>query len=157
MNLVEHGEMELKKVGFNPREITSIESDEDYTDSIANSVLELLKVFAQQGHSGFSGAQTIELFYKLAKWENLGPLTDDPDEWFDLVGAGMVVDDGESARYQNKRNSSCFSYDLKTYYDNDNPEDREYELDENGNKTDWYSMKPKDQRTYKELIHVEHN
>jgi hypothetical protein len=65
---------------------------------LAEGTLELLKVFADQGHSGMSAPYAIALFEKLASWKPIMPLTGSDDEWND-VGEGTL---------QNRRNSSVF-------------------------------------------------
>jgi hypothetical protein len=63
--LVEHATKELVRVGL-------LDSDADYNGELGIGVLELIMVFAKQGHSGTSAEMTIELFTKLAKRELLG-------------------------------------------------------------------------------------
>lgn len=156
-NLINHAKYELKLAGYNPRDIQEINSDEDYSDSVANCVLELLETFSKQDHSGFSAGATLSLFNKLAKFENLSPLTDNSEEWLDMVAEGMVKleDVDKFSRYQSKRCSSCFSKDLKTYIDNDEECNLEYEVDENGKRTGWYHRKPYSECVWRELKHVE--
>jgi len=61
-------------------------------------VRELLHVFASQGHSGGSAAVTAALLGKLLRYEPIGPLTGEPDEWTE-VGPGV---------FQNRRCSRVF-------------------------------------------------
>lgn len=97
-NLVRHAkrEMELAKV------------DEDiYGDMTSKAVLELIEVFSKQGHSGMSGSLVLNIFNRVVNFQNLTPLTDNPDEWHS----------GATGLWQNTRNSEAFSYDGgKTYY-----------------------------------------
>ena len=65
---------------------------------LAEGTLELLKVFAEQGHSGSSAPYAVALFEKLAMWKPIAPLTGEDDEW-QSVGENTL---------QNKRNSSVF-------------------------------------------------
>jgi len=65
---------------------------------LAQGTLELLKVFAEQGHSGSSAPYAVALFEKLAMWKPIAPLTGEDDEW---NGVG-------SNTWQNRRNSSVF-------------------------------------------------
>lgn len=91
-NLVAHAKRELDLLGNGPM--------------IDDHVLEIVKIFSEQGHSGFSAAYTINLITRLLNYENLAPLTNNPDEW------NLVFDN----TYQNKRNSAAFSEDGgKTY------------------------------------------
>ena len=48
-----------------------------------NDVLELLKVFSEQGHSGFSAPIATRLFYKLANHKLITEVEDNPDDWDD--------------------------------------------------------------------------
>ena len=46
-----------------------------------NDVLELLKVFSEQGHSGFSASIATRLFYKLANHKLVTEVEDNPNDW----------------------------------------------------------------------------
>ena len=46
-----------------------------------NDVLELLKVFSEQGHSDFSASIATRLFYKLANYKLVTEVEDNPDDW----------------------------------------------------------------------------
>jgi hypothetical protein len=111
-NLVQHAEVELRKAGL-------FDKDSDYDGMLGQAVLELMKVFAKQGHSGFSAQCTRELFNQLADYKPLSPITDDPNEWMDVSDYGGPNDTPIS---QSTRNSSLFSNDGgKTYYSIDDP------------------------------------
>ena len=105
MTLVEHAERELKAAGM-------YDDDCDYgPGSIANHVMELIKVLDSGEHSGGSHWLTMELFNKLGNFQALTPLTDNPDEWMDMI----EYQPGHPC-WQNKRQSTCFSDDGgKTY------------------------------------------
>lgn len=64
MNLIDHANTELKKVGL-------FDKDSDYDGMLGEGVLELITVFANQGHSGMSAQMTRELFHKLSNFEKL--------------------------------------------------------------------------------------
>jgi hypothetical protein len=97
-NLVAHAERELRAAGL-------FDKDSDYSGMLADAVLELVKVFANQGHSGFSAARTIAIFSRVADGKPLVPLTGADDEWTE-VGDGY---------YQNKRCSRVFRKDGEAY------------------------------------------
>lgn len=102
-NLETHANTELTRAGL-------FSKDSDYGGMIGDAVMELVRVFAAQGHSGFSAGMTLEIFRLVASYKPLSPITSDPDEWMD-VAADL---------WQNRRQSSCFSTDGgKTYYDVD--------------------------------------
>jgi len=112
-NLVDHAERELKLAGL-------FDKDSDYGGMLGDSTMKLIKAFADEGHSGMSASIQRSLFAKLANYENLTPLTDNPDEWMNVSNLGT---DGSPALWQNTRCSACFSNDGgKTYYSVDDKE-----------------------------------
>jgi hypothetical protein len=92
-NLVSHARRELAAAGYDPAE-----EEEGPNKWIQQNLLDLLRVFSMQGHSGFSAGYCVGTFEKLARFEPLGPLTGADEEWFDH-GGGM---------FQNKRCSHVF-------------------------------------------------
>ena len=50
-------------------------------DMMNRDVMELLTVFAEQGHSGFSAPIAIRLFSKLANYRIITEVEDNPDDW----------------------------------------------------------------------------
>jgi len=110
MSLVEHAVAEMRSVGL-------YDNDSDYAGMLGTAVEDLVRVFAAQGHSGFSAHQTLRIFGIVARFKPLGPLTDNPDEWMDVSQYGGTND---PAMCQSRRQCSCFSCDGgKTYYDVD--------------------------------------
>lgn len=101
MNMIEFAKNELEIAGF-------FDKDADYGGMIGDDVMELIKVFAEQGHSGCSAGLVSSLFGKLSKYKPITPLTFKDDEWNE-VSNGV---------YQNKRNSCVFkeSPDGRPYY-----------------------------------------
>ena len=71
---------------------------EEMQDMVKENVLELIKVFNEQGHSGFSAPYVLRVFDKLAHFKPLSPLTGEDSEWMD-AGNNM---------YQNIRCSAVF-------------------------------------------------
>ena len=92
MSLVEHARTELKAAGLLDPE------GHCYGDLVGNAVLELVEIFAKQGHSGMSAELCIEAFSKVAAYQPLAPLTGEDDEWCEVA-------DGV---FQNKRCSHVF-------------------------------------------------
>lgn len=106
MGLRDHAEYELKKAKLQAA----------YGGLVEKAVLELIDVFARQGHSGMSAALVSKLFYDLARYQTLTPITDDPAEWIDR--SDFSAENGGKPYWQNKRNSAFFSDDGgKTYTD----------------------------------------
>ena len=108
MSLTDHAEREMRAVGL-------FDEDADYGGMLADAVMELIKVFAEQDHTGCSAGMAINLFTRLARFKPLSPLTDSTEEWRE-IGTGV---------WQNIRQSSCFSNDGgKTFHDIDSKRSR---------------------------------
>ena len=102
-DLIEHAKREFLALGYKP-----IDEEEDGPNKwIQKNVLELLRVFSKQRHSGSSAPYCVELFKKLSMFEPLGPLTGEDHEWCE-VGDGM---------WQNKRCSRVFKDEDGRAYD----------------------------------------
>lgn len=88
----------------------------DENKETGEAILSAVTAFHGGGWSGGSIGYGVETLRRLCLMEPLGPLTDDPEEWFhhDLDVAG------QPDLWQSKRDSSCFSNDGgRTYYDVD--------------------------------------
>lgn len=98
-NLVNHATRELSRAGL-------FDKDSDYEGQLGEAVLELMRTFSLQGHSGASANATIHLFNTLAQFKPLSP-PQKGDYW---VPVGYQV-------WQNERDSEVFSLDAgMTYY-----------------------------------------
>jgi len=92
MALLEHAKTELRIAGL-------LDGSGDFYDgNTAKAVIELIDVFAKQGHSGMSASVVIDLFSKLARYEPITALTGSESEWIH-VSEGL---------WQNIRNSAVF-------------------------------------------------
>ena len=89
--LIQHAERELKLAGIHQK-------DADYDGALYDAVMELVRVFSSQGHSGFSAMRTLQLFNIVASYKNLIPLTGENNEWVE-VGENLL---------QNNRVGSVF-------------------------------------------------
>lgn len=91
-NLVQHARLELERIGEEPETV--------------RGYLEMISIFSRMGHSGGSASVFIPTLNELLQFNNLSPLTNDPEEWMDVTD-GM---------WQNRRCSKAFSNDGgKTY------------------------------------------
>ncbi len=106
MGVVDHAKAEFLALGYEP--IEDLEKD-DPNRWIQEGTLELLEVFAKQGHSGGSAPFAISYFKKLASYEPLCPVTGADEEWNEVSRDDM---------FQNKRCSALFKdgSDGKPYY-----------------------------------------
>lgn len=106
-NLVKHAKKELELAGL-------FDKDSDYDGMLGDAVLELVKVFSKQGHSGFSAHLTLDLFNKVAQYKPLTEIGTTEDEWQN------VSDKAGQEMWQNRRRGTTFSRDGgKTWYDID--------------------------------------
>lgn len=110
MGLVAHAERELREAGL-------FGEDSDYGGMLGTDVLELVKLFSAQGHSGMSAHMAIDLFRRVASYQTLSPLKNP-------MTTGEFLDHSDSHGgnpvFQSTRKSSVFSEDGgKTWYDID--------------------------------------
>lgn len=127
MNLKEYARMELK--GW-------IESDDEMDKQMAADILEIVDLFADQHHTGFTAPFAIKILGRLLAFKPLSPLTGDEDEWQQI---------GEE-NWQNKRDFSVFK----------DEDGRAYKVDakvfsDDGGAT-WYTCK--ESREYIEFPYV---
>lgn len=100
-NLIHHARAELLRQG------------EDQTT--IDWYLSVIEVFVAFGHSGGSAACTIPVLNALLQYENLTPLTRDPEEWAHIA---EHVWGEEGGVWQSRRNPAMFSLDGgESYYD----------------------------------------
>lgn len=108
-NLVTYAQSELQRAGL-------FDDDSDYGGMLGTAVLDIIKLFSTQGHSGMSAAAVTEMASTLMRYEPLTPLTYGPDEWTHV--ADEMVAEAQRPLYQNKRKSDVFSHDEgATWYD----------------------------------------
>lgn len=108
-NLVDHAKEELKLAGL-------FDEGSDYDGMLGDAVLELVEVFAKQGHSGFSAQRTLAIFNEVANFKPLTPIGTTEGEWVNMSGIS------NEPMWQNRRRGTTFSRDGgKTWYDIDDP------------------------------------
>lgn len=107
MSLLQHAKKELELAGF-------YDKDSDYAGMLPEAILELIEVFANQGHSGGSASRVIDIFNRLARFKNLSPITGEDSEW---VEVDKNINGGKTL-FQNNRCFSIFkeSKDGAAYY-----------------------------------------
>lgn len=97
MSLMSHAETELELAGY-----TDDDTNDSTSKQLKKDVLELIKVFSNQGHSGSNASAVVRLFSILASYDCLAPLTGEDNEWND------VSEQSGYPFWQNKRHSSVF-------------------------------------------------
>lgn len=107
MSLIEHAKTELQIAGL-------FDKEGDFYDGMTGkAVMELIEVFAKQGHSGMSAPYVISIFEKVANFKPLIGITGKDEEWSDVRDLGVG-----GSWYQNKRCSAIFKdgKDGRPYY-----------------------------------------
>ena len=123
-NLVSHAKRELELAGMlNSDTLEPEPEDPDgvfngYNDMCGEAVLELVKVFSKQGHSGFSAGLVTQMFNAVA---NFGTLSPNDHSLYNDVSEYWPTDrndpDKPGPHLQDARDSSWFSHDGgKTWY-----------------------------------------
>lgn len=93
-------------IEYAKKELARIEHDEaGMQDFMDKCVLEVLGVFAEQGHSGLSARYAIRLLERLMRFLPLTPLTGEDDEWNEIA----------QGTYQNRRCSRVFKENGQAY------------------------------------------
>ena len=104
-NLVKHAIYELSLLAED-------EDDCDMQDFMNKGIIDVVRIFSKQGHSGFSAGYAVGVIEKLLRFEPLGPLTGENHEWNDI--SEYCCDE---TMYQNRRCSHIFKRADGTAYD----------------------------------------
>ena len=112
MALVEYAQEELQRAGW-------FDKDSDYAGIVGPAVIEMMKQFAEEGHSGYSAHLVLHIFERLASFKPLTPL-DNPMENSEFHCVSQYSGTPPMTTLQSTRKSSVFSDDGgKTWYDID--------------------------------------
>ena len=119
MNTYEWAKHELDLARENEIAHAVLVGDEDYGIMCYDAAEQLLAVFQEQGHSGYSAKVVKEIFSRLVDGKPLTPVTDEDDQWHNAYKNG----NSPKKSYQHKRMSSLFKHvapdESVTYYDID--------------------------------------
>lgn len=86
-------------IEYAKNELARIPCDEDGMQEHMNSnILEMVRLFSEQGHSGFSAGYALSVLERLLRFKPISPLTGEDDEWREVCHGS----------WQNKRCSSVF-------------------------------------------------
>ena len=105
------------------KELDLLNKDKDGMQALMNrNLLEILKVFDKQGHSGFSASYLRRALHRLLDWKPLTPLTGEDDEWSVCSSINGKITEQNircSAVFRyNRDNSTAHYIDGKVYSDN---------------------------------------
>jgi hypothetical protein len=117
MTMLEYAEKEWD-LAFPP------EQSDEMQNWIKENVMQLLKVFSDQGHTNMTGGYTLNAFARLARYKPIAPLTGEESEWQDCVMKGRFNDQQQNVRYSsvfriNHDNSTAYDIDGKVFIDED--------------------------------------
>lgn len=96
-NLVKHAERELA--------LLSDGENDPMQDAMNKHLIGMVKLFAEEGHSGFSASYAVSALEKLLRFEPLKPLTGEADEWLEI----------QKGVFQNTRCSHVFKEGDRAY------------------------------------------
>lgn len=92
-NLVAHAQRELEG---------SYRSGDEMSIAMADHLIDMVRVFSAEGHSGFSAGYATSALGALLRFEPLGPLTGEDGEWME------IGEQNGKALYQNRRCGRIF-------------------------------------------------
>ncbi len=76
-NLLKHAKSELEFAGYF--------NGDGINKAMAEDILQLIEVFSEQGHSGFSASHALSIFKLLADFKPISPLSGNDDEWTEVI------------------------------------------------------------------------
>ena len=102
-NLVEWAKLELDKIGS---------KDDEMQQMMNRDILQIVEMFSEQGHSGFTAGYALNIITRLLAWKPITPLTGEEDEWGEPFTGDL------EKTQQNKRCSAVFRkhFDNSTAY-----------------------------------------
>lgn len=88
--------------------------DEDgMQEEMHRCVLELIKTFSKQGHSGLSGAYCLSLFERLVQFKPILPLTGEENEWGEPYGDDDTQQNTRCGQIFRKHCDNSTAYDIE--------------------------------------------
>ena len=110
--MIEHAKYELNLL------LEKCEDEEDLKmQKVMNdNILEIIEVFAKQGHSGMSTNYTIRIITKLLNYEPILPLTLKDDEFIEVAdGVFQNKRDGRIFKQKDRFNGKPYNVDTKKF------------------------------------------
>jgi|LSQX01.3.fsa_nt_gb hypothetical protein len=115
-NLYDWAERELNRVLETCNDSESCEMQKQ----INKDILDIVKVFSWQGHSGFSAGYVIRKITRLLDWKTITPLTGEESEWSDCYADDTTQQNLRCSAVfrKNKDNSTAYYINGKVFSDN---------------------------------------
>ena len=112
-NFEKHAREEFRAIGW-------MDENGNFKDEmqgmICENVLELLNVFAEQGHSGSTASYALRMFERLVEFKCIAPLTGEDWEWSD-TGHDVYQNRRCSSVFKNKQTGKCYDIDGKVFWE----------------------------------------
>ena len=112
-NFEKHAREEFRAIGW-------MDENGNFKDEmqgmICENVLELLNVFAEQGHSGSTASYALRMFERLVEFKCIAPLTGEDWEWSD-TGHDVYQNRRCSSVFKNKQTGTCYDIDGKVFWE----------------------------------------
>ena len=116
-NLVEHAKVELAKIDLKP------DSKEEMHQLMYKQIIEIVELFASQGHSGFSANYALSVIMKLLRYEPITALTGEDAEWLEVdesvAGRKMWQNVRCAGRVIKEEDGKCYDLEGKIFRDKD--------------------------------------
>jgi hypothetical protein len=109
-NLVKWAKAELEHLGG---------KGDEMQNEMNKDILQIVEIFAEQGHSGFSASYALNIIKRLLDWKPITALTGEDDEWCEPYKEGSQQNKRCSAVFRNNfDNSTAYYIDGKIFSDN---------------------------------------
>ena len=112
-NFEKHAREEFRAIGW-------MDENGNFKDEmqgmICENVLELLNVFAEQGHSGSTASYALRMFERLVEFKCIAPLTGEDWEWND-TGHNVYQNKRCSSVFKDKETGECYDIDGKVFWE----------------------------------------
>ncbi len=100
------------------KELSRIEKDDEGMQNHINSqILDIVKVFSEQGHSGFSAGYALNILKRLLAWKPITPLTGEEKEWNEITDELDQNNRCSAVFRTSKNNSTAYFLDGKIFSD----------------------------------------
>ena len=112
-NFEKHARAEFRAIGWMDERGNF---EDEMQAMICANVVDLLNMFAKQGHSGTTGAYALRMFERLVEFKCIAPLTGEDWEWND-TGHNVYQNRRCSSVFKDKETGECYDIDGKVFWE----------------------------------------
>jgi hypothetical protein len=92
------------------KELALLGKDEEgWQDAINADILQIVEIFGEQGHSGFSASYALSIIKRLLDWKPITPLTGEESEW-EECGPNLEQNNRCSAVFRDNHDNATAHY-----------------------------------------------